>query len=114
EGGFRPAYPSGFQVDAPLAGSKLFAHAVDPSVDARDLDTKGELYATRPLHAKVFVFEAGTQALAYAGSANFTRRGLGIGQGANIEAGWLLQGSARQLRTLIPPDVGAPEVIERG
>ncbi|HEY6725478.1 MAG TPA: hypothetical protein VI197_15690, partial [Polyangiaceae bacterium] len=116
EGGVhRPAYPAGFQVVyADFPGVQMIAHAVRPDVDASDVDFKVELNATRSLHAKVLLLEGEHTALAYAGSANFTRRGLGLSKAGNIEAGWLLHGNARELRPLIPPALDETEVIASG
>ena len=116
EGGdYNPAYPSRFRVrHEDLSGIKVVAHAIDPRVDKSELDVKVDIYDARPLHAKVLLLEGARQGLAYAGSANFTRNGFGIGRSANIEAGWLLQGSSEELSGLIPPTIGNPAPIQSG
>lgn len=113
--GHVPAYPSGFVLNyEDLPGVSVSAHAIDPSVDPEELDVKVELTAARPLHAKVVLFEGGGHALGYAGSANFTRRGLGVVTGSNIEAGWLLRGTPRDLSALVPPTTGKSESVGSG
>ncbi|MCA9599445.1 MAG: hypothetical protein KC776_39325 [Myxococcales bacterium] len=114
EGGHAIAYPAGFALSSGLGGVKVTAHAVDPTVDQNDLDMKVELNKARALHAKVVILEGGERALAYAGSGNFTRAGWGIGVPGNIELGWVLTGSPKQLRELVPETTGQGEEIRPG
>lgn len=91
---------------------------VSPKVDPADLDTKLELTAVRALHAKVFVLEGRERALAYAGSANFTRNGFALkhvsgaaGVSANIEAGWVFELSPAAAIGLFPETANAGQKI---
>lgn len=88
-------------------GIEATAQAVDP--EARD--TSDQVLGVRSLHAKVVLLHGPRTTLAYAGSANFTRRGWGLGPEANIEAGICLLrtgASAQALSALVPPLAGGP------
>lgn len=103
--GLPPVYFSDFE------GVAVRAIPVDPTVAQTDLDTKLDTTTARTLHAKVLILEGRDQALAYAGSANFTRNGYGWrhhGQAgerviANIEAGWVFELSPKDAHRLLPP-----------
>jgi hypothetical protein len=95
-------------IDPAELGVRVTTHAVDPS-PADD----GASEETRPrrLHAKVVLLEGARSALAYVGSANFTRNGLGCpGANANIEAGLILRGDAETLRRSVLPPTKGPVV----
>ena len=114
-GGYAVAYPSHFTLAGDeFSGVSVTAHAVDPSVDAAELDMKVELNRARLLHAKIVLLEGGGRALGYAGSGNFTRKGWGFAGNANIELGWILRGSAAELEALLPATVGEPQPIRVG
>ena len=107
-----------------FSGVSVRVIPVDPTVAPSDLDVKVELNAARKLHAKVLVLEGRDRALAYAGSANFTRRGFGLrravaeteGVVANIEAGWVFELSKAAVIGLLPPAANAgfdlPSLVE--
>lgn len=86
-------------------GVRVTAQAVHPLPldDDQPLDRR-----PRRLHAKVLLLEGKSHALAYAGSANFTRHGFGVpGVIANIEAGLFVSGRPEELRAaLLPPTTG--------
>jgi hypothetical protein len=92
---------------------------VDPKIAPTDLDVKLDLTATRTLHAKVLVLEGRDGALAYAGSANFTRNGFGLRHAstdakpvlANIEAGWVFELPLKAVATLLPPVANEGELV---
>lgn len=86
---------------------------VDPRVDASDLDLKLDLTACRTLHAKLLVLESPNQAHVYAGSANFTRNGWGLGPrgGANVEAGWVFEVPKAQVPYVLPRAGGPAEPL---
>jgi phosphatidylserine/phosphatidylglycerophosphate/cardiolipin synthase-like enzyme len=90
------------------------AHAVDPNVSKEDVDMEGFSVA-RSLHAKVLLMEGRSTALAYMGSANFSRRGWGFGGGSvNIEAGLVVRRTGKHRQTLlglIPDTVGEPVLL---
>ena len=112
DGFFVPSFGAGLpHVPVDAIGLKATAHAVDPSVARDEVDVEG-FAATRALHAKVVLLEGRSTALAYVGSANFSRHGWGFGSGfANIEAGIVVRRSGKQrqvLAGLIPATVGEP------
>jgi hypothetical protein len=128
DGGFGPAtLPSLYFSDFPGVTVKVLP--VDPKVAATDLDIKLDLTSLRKLHAKLLVLVSRDRALAYAGSANFTRNGFGFRGGAtgatsNIEAGWVFELPVKSVATLLPaaandgqalvslPKPGAPALKE--
>ena len=112
---FVPSFGAGLpRIPTDILPLRATAHAVDPRVAKDEIDVEG-FSANRSLHAKIVLLEGRSTALAYLGSANFSRRGWGFGGGpANIEAGIVLRrtGSRRQmLRDLIPSTVGDPVVL---
>lgn len=117
-GGFVPEkLPAVFFGDFP--GVSIRVLPVDPKIAPTDLDLKLDLTATRKLHAKVLVLAARDAALAYAGSANFTRNGFGFRGGptsageraANIEAGWVFELAPKGVATLLPPSANEGQVL---
>ncbi len=90
------------------------AHAVDPTVLPEEVGGRTDFLQKRSLHAKIVLIEGEETALAYVGSANFTRSGWGFPGGAvrpHIEAGMLLRRTGRdraRLAALLPPSVGEP------
>jgi hypothetical protein len=109
--GLQPAKPRLGSLDLTDLGVRIAAQAVDPN-PADD----GAAEETRPrrLHAKVVLLQGRSNALAYVGSANFTRNGLGCpGARANIEAGMILLGDAETLRAAVLPPTKGP-VVELG
>lgn len=114
EGGFAPKlHPAVYFADFPGVSVRILP--VDPRVDPADLDMKVELNAARSLHAKLLVLESRDRALAYAGSANFTRNGFALRHAAgrngettaNIEAGWAFELPAAFVAGLLPPAANA-------
>lgn len=105
-----PASYGGF--DARQIGVHATAEAVDPKVLLDEIGNFEGMALSRPLHAKVILFEGNTTAVAYLGSANFSNRGWGLSTSSqNIEAGLILRrnGKARiSLEELIPKTVGSP------
>ncbi len=99
--------PPFYFADFPAVSVQLVP--VAPDVDPNDLDVKIELTAARALHAKLVVLESERHALAYAGSANFTRKGWALHEAtpsaatANIEAGWVFDLKPAQVAALLPP-----------
>lgn len=107
------AVPDVYFADFP--GTSVTLLPVDPSISAADLDLKVDLTALRKLHAKVLVLASRDSALAYAGSANFTRNGFGFrsapsgatGALANVEAGWLFELPPKAVSALLPAAANA-------
>ena len=109
---YLPALPAAYRQFAPgKPGPAFFAQAVDPRVPEQEVQIRDYL-KTRPLHAKMVLFEGETTGLAYLGSANFTARGWGFVRDpsrANIEAGLVVRATGKQkheLAHLLPPAVG--------
>ncbi len=107
---YHPVLPASYGETAfSELGVDAFAEPVCPRVSPEELDAREETLRERPLHAKVVLLHGPRTTLAYAGSANFTRSGWGLGKSpsaANIEAGVILRarGEDRQaLRALVPP-----------
>lgn len=98
---------------ADFPGVQLRRTPVDPRVDANDLELKLDLTASRTLHAKILVLESASEALVYAGSANFTRNGWGLRQrgGANVEAGWVFEVPKAQVQYVLPRAGGPAEML---
>lgn len=96
-------------------GIDVTAAAASPRVDPQDV-SGSEVLRERALHAKVVLFQGADSALAYLGSANFTRRGWGFnGAGANIEAGVCLRRAGKDrkvLENLLPPLAGSPVALD--
>jgi hypothetical protein len=118
DGSFVPkALPAIYYADFP--GVSVRVLPVDPKIAVTDLDVKVELKAARTLHAKVLVLQSRERALAYAGSANFTRNGFGLRHAApdldrvlaNIEAGWLFELAPAAVAGLLPPAANAGQEI---
>lgn len=117
----RPVLPASFGTmrfkEAPI---RIVARAVDPCVSPEEVEMRPDVTTSRALHAKIVVAEGDGVALAYVGSANFTRRGWGFvadPRRANIEAGLLLarEGrAARELERLLPATVGEAVELGRG
>lgn len=109
--------PSIYYADLP--GVSVRVIPVDPKIATTDLDVRLDLTATRTLHAKVLVLEGRDHALAYAGSANFTRNGFGLRHApaggkpvlANIEAGWVFELPLKSVATLLPPTANDGEIV---
>jgi len=108
---YKPSLPDHYGTfDFRSLGVKVFARAVDPAVLREEVDMEG-FNRRRPLHAKVIVLEGDTSALAYVGSANFTRRGWGFLKDpsqANVEAGIILKSAVTKgaHHSLLPPWTG--------
>ena len=118
EGGFAPKlHPAVYFADFP--GVSVRVIPVDPRVDSAELDVKVELNAARSLHAKLLVLESRDRALAYAGSANFTRNGFALRHAAsgsdqttaNVEAGWAFELPAGEVGALLPPSANAGQEL---
>ena len=116
---FKPVLPAAYGAfDFAALGVEATAHAVDPNVPKDEHDFGEDLLAKRSLHAKVVFLEGANVSLAYVGSANFTRKGWGLGiapSQTNIEAGLVLlrEGKSRgQLAELIPSPIGEPVVLD--
>ncbi len=119
ESAYKPSLPENYGAfDFRTLGVRVVARAVDPAVLREEVDVEG-FNRRRPLHAKVVVFEGETSALAYAGSANFTRKGwgfLGDPARANVEAGIVMKGAAKEgkHRSLLPSWTGTEVVLAGG
>ncbi len=109
-GGYEPKeQPAIYFADFP--GVSIQVIPVDPRVLPSDLEMKVDLTEARVLHAKLLVLESRDRALAYAGSANFTRNGFGFrgsrsGNGvglANLEAGWMFELAPAAVTGLLSP-----------
>jgi hypothetical protein len=118
QGEARPVLPQSFaELDVARLGARVIAHAVDPRVLPEEVGMRADFTGARALHAKILLAEGGGAALAYVGSANFTRRGWGFLHDptrANIEAGLLLFREGRDaeaLRSLLPAGIGDPIVL---
>lgn len=112
DGVYVPSFGAGIpHVPGEIKGLRATAHAVDPSVSPDEIQMEG-FAATRALHAKVVLLEGKNTALAYMGSANFSRHGWGFGRGiANIEAGIVVRRAGKQrqmLAKLLPATIGKP------
>ena len=114
-GTYKPKLPESFATfDAGTLGVSAFAFAVDPRVPPEEVGMGDEFTGTRSLHAKIVLVEGADTALAFFGSANFTKRGWGFLQTperANIEAGLILRRSGNNrtsLQGLIPSTTGEP------
>ncbi len=104
-GEFRPLLPPLGGFDPAGIGARAFAHAIDPL--PREEPAFTEVVKRRSLHAKVVVLQCVSGALAYAGSANFSRPGWGFATRGNIEAGVCLFRRGGVLsKALVPPTVG--------
>src|SRR5690606_30683385 len=76
---YRPRLPETFaRFDASALGIDAQALAVDPRVPPEEVGLGENFMGTRALHAKVVLLEGDNTALAYVGSANFTRHGWGL------------------------------------
>lgn len=118
QGGFVPEkMPAVYYEDFP--GLSVRALPVDPKIAPADLDVKLDLTAIRRLHAKVLVLASRDLALAYAGSANFTRNGFGFrggsssaaGLSVNIEAGWVFELPPKAIPALLPTAANGGQAI---
>jgi hypothetical protein len=106
----RPCFP--FPLVQQLAERGFFpadATICPARLDALDTEVPdGKAEDQRPLHAKWIFLRGERTSLLLLGSANFTRRGLGVLRNpaeANIEVGVLLSGPAKMLSTdsIVPP-----------
>lgn len=109
----RPDLPSALAAWSPPAGVTGEAVPVDARVLPVEVNGRTDFEGVRRLHAKVVVVSDGERAIAYCGSANFTAQGWGFhASRRNAEAGFFLEGTARQLATLLPPiDRGGSVVV---